>query len=168
MAASGRKRPSKRNNFLLQGGILAAASILVRLIGLIYRIPLTRIVGDEGMGYYSNAYEIYNLALLISSYSLPLAISKLVAARESRRQYKNSYRLFLCALIIALIVGGIAALIVFAGAGFFAEVFCSSPNSAIPLKVLAPTIFVFAIMGVLRGFFQGRKTMIPTSVTPVI
>lgn len=168
MAASGRKRPSKRNNFLLQGGILAAASILVRLIGLIYRIPLTRIVGDEGMGYYSNAYEIYNLALLISSYSLPLAISKLVAARESRRQYKNSYRLFLCALIIALIVGGIAALIVFAGAGFFAEVFCSSPNSAIPLKVLAPTIFVFAIMGVLRGFFQGKKTMIPTSVSQVI
>ncbi len=60
---------------LLQGSILAAASLIVRLIGLVYRIPLTRIVGDEAMGYYSTAFEFYNLALLLSSYSLPLAVS---------------------------------------------------------------------------------------------
>lgn len=168
MAASNQKKPTRKNNFLLQGGILAAASILVRVIGLIYRIPLTRIVGDEGMGYYSNAYEIYNIALLISSYSLPLAISKLVAARESKRQHRNSYRLFLCAMCVALAVGGLAAIIVFFGADFFAELLSKSPNSAIPLKILAPTIFVFSIMGVLRGFFQGKKTMIPTSISQVV
>ncbi|MBO5197320.1 MAG: polysaccharide biosynthesis protein [Lachnospiraceae bacterium] len=160
-------KPSGKNNFLLQGGILAAASLLVRFIGLLYRIPLTRIVGDEGMGYYSNAYEIYNLALLVSSYSLPIAISKLIAARESKKQYRTSYRLFLCAMVFAIVVGGIAALVVFFGANVFAEVFCKSPNSAIPLRILAPTIFVFSIMGVLRGLFQGKHTMIPTSISQV-
>ena len=79
----------KRNNFLVQGSILAIASIISRIIGLIYRVPLNAKIGDEGMGYYSHAYSIYNLGLIISSYSLPLAVSKLVAARSIKKEYKN-------------------------------------------------------------------------------
>ena len=67
--------------FLLQGTILAAASIISRIIGLVYRVPLTAIIGKTGNDFYGTAYEIYNIILLISSYSLPLAVSKLVAAR---------------------------------------------------------------------------------------
>ncbi|MGB8453731.1 MAG: polysaccharide biosynthesis protein [Anaerocolumna sp.] len=158
----------KSNNFLVQGSILAGASIIVRLIGLLYRIPLTNIIGDEGMGYYSSAFQIYNIALILSSYSLPLAVSKLVAARVVKKQHRNSYRIFLCAMCFAIIVGTIASLILYFGADFLASAIFESPRSAIPLKVLAPTIFVFAVMGVLRGYYQGKNTMLPTSISQIV
>ncbi len=159
---------NKSNNLLVQGSILAAASIIVRIIGVVYRIPLTYMIGDEGMGYYSYAFSIYNIALILSSYSLPLAVSKLIAARDTKKQYKNSYLVFLCALGFAVAAGTAFALILYFGADFFAAVISKQPAVAIPLRVLAPTILVFAIMGVLRGFFQGKKTMLPTSISQII
>lgn len=156
------------NNLLVQGGILATAAILVRFIGLLYRVPLDNIVGSEGMGIYSSAYHVYNIALLISSYSLPLAVSKLVASRTIKKQYKNSFRIFLTSLIIGAFVGLIASLIVYFGADFFAMKITNSLTIAIPLRVLSPTIFIFAIMGVLRGFFQGNNSMVQTSVSQII
>jgi stage V sporulation protein B len=158
----------KSNNFLVQGGILAAASIIVRLIGLLYRIPLTNIIGDEGMGYYSTAFSIYNIALILSSYSLPLAVSKLVSARTVMKQNRNSYRIFLCSMCFAIMVGTIASLMLYFGADFFASTVYNMPQSAIPLRILAPTIFVFAVMGVLRGYFQGKNTMLPTAVSQIL
>lgn len=83
-------RRSGKANYIVQGSILAAASIIVRIIGMLYRIPVTNIIGDVGNDYYSGAFEIYNIILLISSYSLPLAVSKLVAARVKLGQYKNA------------------------------------------------------------------------------
>ena len=120
------------------------------------------------MGYYIIAYDIYNIALILSSYSLPLAVSKLVAARETNRQYKNSYRVFTTTLIIALIVGLAAASVLFFGAESFSMLLNNTPNVALPLRVLAPTILVFSIMGVFRGFYQGKGTMIPTAISQVV
>ncbi len=159
---------SKKSDFLVQGSILAVASIIVRLIGLLYRLPLTNIIGDEGMGYYSQAFSIYNIALILSSYSLPLAVSKLVATRLANKEYKNSYRIFILSLGFAVVVGTLMSLIVFFGADFLATVIFKTPGSAIPLKILAPTIFVFAVMGVLRGYFQGKRTMVPTSISQIL
>ena len=82
-----KKTKSRSNNFLVQGAILAVAGILVRLIGLAYRVPLLRIIGSEGMGYYSTAYNLYAIILLLSSYSLPLAVSKMVSARTAKNEY---------------------------------------------------------------------------------
>lgn len=158
----------KKNNYLVQGSILAVSSILVRLIGLLYRIPLINIIGDEGMGYYSNAFSIYNIALIISSYSLPLAVSKLVAQRNIRKEYRNSYRIFLCSMVFAIIVGTITSVVIFFGSDFLASAIYNDPRCAIPLRVLAPTIFVFAVMGVLRGFYQGKNTMLPTAISQVL
>ena len=158
----------KKNSFYVQGSILAAASILTRIMGIAFRIPLTRIIGDEGIGAYSNAYEIYNLALLLSTYSIPIAVSKLVSARESKKEYINSYRVFLTAMGFAAVAGALASLVTFFGAEFFSMSLFKSESSAIPLKYLAPTIFVFAIMGVLRGYFQGKNTMLPTAVSQLL
>jgi stage V sporulation protein B len=158
----------KRNNFLVQGSILAAASIIGRIIGLLYRIPLTRIIGDEGMGYYSNAFNIYNIALILSSYSLPLAVSKMVAARVIKKEYRNSYRIFRCSMLFAFTTGSVATLTVFFGADFLAKTVYNNPLNAIPLRVLSFTILVFAIMGVLRGYFQGKNTMLPTSISQIL
>lgn len=158
---------NNKNKYLVQGTILAVSSIIVRFIGLLYRIPLTRIVGDTGMGYYTSAFEIYNLALILSSYSIPVAVSKLVSAREIKKEYKNSKRVFLTAMYIAAIVGGFTSLIIYFGAEVWASI-VKAPSIAIPLRILAPTIFVFAIMGVLRGLFQGKNTMLPTAISQVL
>lgn len=158
---------NKNNNFLIQGSILAITSLLVRIIGLLYRIPMQNIIGNEGTGIYSNTFDVYNIALILSSYSLPMAVSRLVAIRRANKEYRNSYRIFLCAMIFAVSTGFIATMIIFFGADLFASIY-DGQGIALPLRVLSPTIFVFAIMGVLRGFFQGKNTMIPTSISQLI
>ncbi len=160
-------KKEKRSDFLVQGSILAAASIIVRLIGLVYRIPMANILGEEGQGLYSIAYDIYNLALILSSYSLPLSVSKMIAAKNSNKEYKNAMKIFRCAFLFAVAAGGIMALLMFLFADVLAG-FYGSPNVAHPLRVLAPTIFVVAVLGVLRGFFQGKNTMLPTAVSQIM
>lgn len=157
-----RKRES---NFLVQGSILAVASIISRIIGLLYRIPLKSIIGDIGNDYYGTAMEIYSILLLISSYSLPVAVSKLVSARMAKGQRKNAYRIFKGALVFALVSGSIAALIVYFGAGFITTYIVNTPLSIFALKVLSPTLLVVALLGVIRGFFQGMGTMMPSAMS---
>ncbi len=146
---------------------MAAAGILVRLIGLAYRIPMTNVLGEEGIGVYSAAYQIYNIILLLSSYSLPLAVSKLVAAKLAMREYRNSFRVFSGAMAFAVTVGALACAVTFFGAEFFAENVLSMTEAAVAIRVLAPAIFFMAVLGVLRGFFQGRGTMIPTALSQI-
>ena len=162
-------RTSKKNgaNFLVQGSILAAASIISRIIGLVYRLPMTNIIGDTGNNYYSCAFEIYNIMLIISSYSLPLAVSKLVSARIAKGQRKQAYQVLKGSLLFALISGAIVALIVFFGAEFFTELL-KTPLSVFALKILAPVLVVVAVLGVLRGFFQGVGSMMPSAVSQII
>lgn len=160
-------KDSKLNNFIVQGGILAAAGILVRMLGLLKRIPLTYIIGDVGNSYYSAAYEIYNIVLTVSSYGIPLSVSKLVAARVSKGQYKNANKIFRCTLVFALIVGMTASSLVFIFAERLSGIM-NEPMSFMALRVLAPTLFVVAIMGVFRGYFQGTGTMVPTAFSQLI
>lgn len=155
-----------KSNFLVQGGILALAGLLSRLIGLVYRIPLNNVLGNEGIGYYSNAYSVYSIFLLISSTSLPVAVSKIVSGRMAKKEVFNAKRAFLGAMVFALFAGGLCTAIVFFGADFFANLW-KYPSMALALRVLAPTIFVVCVLGVLRGFFQGLGTMIPTALSQI-
>lgn len=156
----------KSDSFIVQGSILAIAGIVVRIIGLLYRIPLTNIIGEGGIGVYSTAYSVYNILLLISSYTLPLAVSRLVASRLALKQYINTRRIFICACFFALVSGGIMGIICFLGADSFAALM-NMPQAALAIKTLAPTIFIMAFLGVLRGYFQGHGTMIPTAQSQV-
>ncbi|EJZ70687.1 putative polysaccharide biosynthesis protein [Lachnoanaerobaculum sp. OBRC5-5] len=155
------------NNFLVQGAILAVAGILVRLIGLAYRVPLLRIIGADGMGYYSTAYNLYAIILLLSSYSLPLAVSKMVSVRILKNEYKNANKILKAALIYATIVGGLGFIVVFFGADFFASSLYQMPLAKYALQSLAPTIWIMAYLGVLRGYFQGHSTMVPTALSQI-
>lgn len=158
---------SKSTNFIVQGGILAIAGVIARLIGLIYRVPMQRTIGDAGMGYYSAAFQIYSLMLIISSYSLPVAVSKLIAGYTARDEYKNAKRIYNCSMLFACFTGGITCLIVFFCADFLAGLI-KLPKSAIALRILAPTLLVVAIMGVMRGFFQGNGSMVPTATSQLV
>lgn len=165
---SRRKTKGKReSNFVVQGSILAVAGIIVRLIGILYRVPMTNIIGDEGMGYYSTAFNVYNIMLILSSYSLPLAVSKMVSARMAKGQYRNAVRVLKAALVYATVVGGIACFITWNFADFFATTAFNTPFCVYALKTLAPTIWIMAYLGVLRGFFQGHGTMIPTAISQI-
>lgn len=157
----------KETNFLMQGTILGVAAIITKLIGLAYRIPLTNIMGAEGNGYYGVVFQVYSLALMLTSYSLPMAVSKLVSARVSTGQYKNAYRVFKGAMTFGLLSGGLVALIVYAGAGLISTNILKMDLSVYALRVIAPCILIVAVLGVLRGYFQGFGTMVPTALSQV-
>ncbi len=162
------KKQSSGKSFLVQGSILAIAGVITKIIGAVYRVPLVNIMGDTGMGYYGVAFQIYAIALTLTSYSLPLAVSKLVSARVAVGQYKNAYKVFRGALAFAIMAGGTAALIIFFGAGFIASEIMAMSLSSYALRVLAPCILVVALLGVFRGFFQGNGSMIPTAFSQVL
>ena len=164
---SNRQKKKKESNFVVQGSILAVASIVVRIIGIAYRIPMINIIGDEGMGYYGTAFNVYNIALLLSSYSLPLAVSKMVSARLAGKQYRNAARILRAALCYATIVGAFAAAVIWFGADFFAKDVFFMPYAAFALRTLAPTVWIMAYLGVFRGYFQGQGTMVPTAFSQV-
>lgn len=152
-----------KDNFIAQAGILAAAGIITRIIGLLYRSPLAAVIGELGLGYYQSAYNFYTMVLLVSSYSIPSAISKVIAQKLAVKEYRNAHRLFWCAMGYVLAVGLAASLFLFFGAGLLVK------EAAIPvLRTFAPTIFIYGILGVLRGYFQAHKSMAQTSISQII
>lgn len=142
---------------------MAAAGIISRIIGLLYRSPLHGVIGSLGLGYYQSAYNYYTIILLISSYSIPAAISKVIAGKLAVKEYRNAHRIFRCALAYVLVVGGIASLFLYFCAGLFV-----SPEAIPVLRTFAPTIFIYGILGVLRGYFQAHNSMTQTSVSQVL
>ena len=129
---------------------------------------MTDIIGDLGNSYYGSAYEVYSIMLIISSYSLPLAVSKLVSAQVAKGNKRMAYQVFKGAMLFAVISGTLFALLVYFGAGFFAETYLKTPNCIFALKVLAPALLIVAVLGVLRGFFQGLGTMMPSAISQIV
>lgn len=141
------------------------ASIISRIIGLIYRRPLGEVLGSVGLGYYGYASNLYSILLLISSYSIPMAVSKIVSERLALKQYRNAHKVFRGALFYAMLVGGATAVFTF----FFGKYLLPmNQQNAVPaLQVLAPTIFLSAVLGVFRGYFQAHQNMTPTSISQI-
>ncbi|WP_027205874.1 putative polysaccharide biosynthesis protein [Butyrivibrio fibrisolvens] len=150
------------NGILKQAGILAAAGIVVRIIGLLYKSPLTSIIGDEGNGYYNAAYNWYITALMIASYSIPSAISKVMSQKFALGQYKSAQKLFRCALVFVGISGTICGVLLMALSRFLV-----GEGGAYVLRVFGPTVLLYGPLGVLRGYFQANRTMVPTSISQI-
>lgn len=163
-----RVRSAQNDDFIAQGAILAVATVLTKVIGVIYRIPLANILGDAGNGFYGYAYQIYAMALMVSSLSLPTAVSKLVSAKLAAGQKRNSVRVFRCSMLFAVVVGFVVTAAVFFGADAISVYAMKSPLSVYALQMLAPGLFLVAIMAVIRGYFQGLGSMMPTAVSQII
>jgi len=158
-----------KNSFVKQAAILAAASLLVRLIGFFYRLPLTELVGDVGNAFYTSAYFIYAFAITITSGALPAAISKLVSERVALGKYNDAHEMFKTAMGIAAILGAVVALFMFLGSDWLTSFrFFNFPEAAYTVRALAPTVFVVALLAVFRGYFQGMNTMVPTAISQVV
>ena len=141
--------------------------MIVKIIGALYRIPLTNIIGDEGNGFLGYAYEIYAMALMLSSLVFRRSF-QLVSTKMAMHQPRNAFRIFKCAMMFALSVGAVEALAIFLGADMVAKNLMESPLSVYTLKVLAPALFIVAVLGVMRGYFQGMGTMVPTAISQVL
>lgn len=154
---------------IMHGGILAFAGIIVRIIGMLYRIPMVNIIGSEANGIYSAAFNVYNIMLVLSSYGLPMAVSKLVSGRLAEKRYRDAKKVFISSLTISVITGGTASLLLFFGADFLEKhLYVGYSGIAMPLRILAPTIFIVSMLGVFRGFYQGQGTTIPTAISQLI
>lgn len=158
---------SRDNSFIKGAAILGIAGIIVKILGAIYRIPLTNIIKAEGMGYYQTAYPFYTLMLTLSQAGFPVAIAKLVSERRAIGDYKGSYKVFKVALTGLIIGGTLSSVFVFFGSSYIVETLGNS-NAYYSLIALAPALLVVPIMSAFRGLFQGRKNMAPTAISQIV
>jgi len=160
---------TNKSSFVKQAAILATASVIVRIIGFTYRIPIINMVGDVGNALYTTAYAAYAFAIIISSGAMPAAISKLVSERVAVGRYRDAHEMFKNALVAVAILGATVGLIMALGANWFTSLrFYNYPGAVYAIRALAPTIFVVALLAVFRGYFQGMNTMMPTAFSQVI
>ena len=168
-------------SFVKMAAILAAAGILVRFIGFLYRVPLTNMIGDGGNGVYAAGYNVYNFFLIMSSAGLPVAISKMVSQRLAFEEYGNVKKVFRVSMIATGVLSFICSLIMVGVALFISYMWnnhwCFFENadsyklwydSIWCLYTLSPTIFIVGIMAVFRGYFQGFGTTVPTAMSQLI
>lgn len=159
-------RPHKKHYFLMQGSILAVSGILVRIIGLFYRIPMINIIGTKGNGYYTSAYSVYSLFLILSSYSFPIAISKIISQRLALGRFRDVKNVMKASFVVALFVGVFMFCLMFFGADFISQIY-RKPLLKFALRALAPTLFIMSFLGIFRGLFQGMGNMVPTAISQI-
>ncbi len=157
---------TQKNNLLRNASFLMIAALISKVIGLLYKSPLSEIVGEIGIGYYGLAQNAYLILLMIASFSIPQAVSKVIAERLAFKEYKNAQKFFRGALIYTMILSGASALFCLFGAKYMIP--SNQPGATLALQVLAPTIFLSGILGVYRGYFQAHSNMLPTSLSQII
>ena len=154
---------------ILKGAmILSIAVFISKLIGILYRIPLTGAIGDNGNGIFAPSYQVYMVMLTLSSVALPTAISKMVSERRAIGAYEDAHRVYKIAMIYSVLIGAILSIILWFGADSISTIFFNMPQAAMPMKALVPAIFLVAVMAVMRGYFQGMSSMTPTAVSQVV
>lgn len=158
----------KKNTFFGGAAILAVSSILVKLIGAVYRIPLGNILPDEVMADYNSAYNIYNFILTISTTGLPVALSKTISESNALGRKNQMRRIFWVAFFTFLIMGLASFFCMTLLAGPLSEVVLSNPKAVYCVIALAPSALCVCIMSAFRGFFQGQFNMMPTGISQVI
>ena len=156
-----------KQSFLGGAAILAAAVVIVKIIGAVYLIPLNNILGSEGKTYFRGAYNIYNVLMAFSVGGFPLAISKLTSEAQALGRENEKRRLFRTAMWLFLGLGLFGSLLMFFGASQLAA-FMNEPNSYWPIKALAPAVFCVCLLACMRGYTQGQGNMNPTAVSQVM
>ncbi len=156
-----------RQSFFQGALILTIAGLLSRVIGAISRIPLTRLIGSEGIGLFEMAYPVYGLMLVMSTAGIPVAISKLVAEKVAEGDRNGVQKVFRLALAILSISGFVFSLLLWFKARYLAENVLGDPRSYYSILAIAPAVFLVSVMSAFRGFFQGLQVMTPTAVSQV-
>lgn len=160
------EKNSRKKESFMQGVVtIMFSQILIKVLGLIYTLYLTNRegFGDAGNAIYASGYQIYALLLTISSIGVPNAISKLVSERLAVGDNKGANRIFKVALATFGIIGACGTMLLFFGAHTIAYNWIQIPESELTLIALSPAIFFVSISSVMRGYFNGRRTLKTTA-----
>lgn len=160
-------RTSKPNTFFGGAAILAVGILVVKLIGMFYKIPLLNIIGEQGSADFNNAYNIYSVLLTISTAGLPVAVSKLVSEADALGRRNQVRRTFRLALALFLILGVLSFLVMFLGSEQLAGLMNDS-MAAPGIRALAPAVICVGCLSAFRGYAQGHGSMTPTAVSQII
>ncbi|NLB91471.1 MAG: polysaccharide biosynthesis protein, partial [Clostridiales bacterium] len=155
---------------IMQGtAILAVVGIICKLIGVFFRIPLTKMVGDSGMAIYEAVYPTYSLLLTISSAGIPVAVSRMVSHCVNRNDPRNAKRIFQVALTSLAILGfaAMAIMVVFRGTLSW-WVKDGAGEATLGFVMIAPSVLIVCVMSAFRGFLQGQQKMAPTAMSQLI
>ncbi len=156
-----------KRSFAAGAATLAAAGVVVKIIGACYRIPMTNIIGDQGIALYQYAYPIYGTLLALSTAGIPAAVSKLVSEHISRGEPERAQRVFRVSLALLAIVGLISAAALFGFAPLVAA-WVGDPLACLPIRAISPALFFVAVLSAYRGYYQGQERMTPTAVTQIV
>ena len=166
-APSRRSGGQKQNTFFGGAAILAAGILIVKLIGMFYKIPLTNVIGAQGNTDFANAYNIYVVLLTISTAGLPVALSKLVSEANAQGRRNQVRRTFQLAMGMFLILGAVSFIIMYFKADWLAGMMHDT-KAVHGIKALAPAVVCVGCLAALRGYSQGHMNMTPTSVSQII
>ena len=147
--------------------VLGLAGVICKLVGVLYSIPLTWMIGTQGLGVYNAVFPAYNLLLTISSAGLPVAVSRLVARSLAKDDPSSAKNVFKTALILLTAVGSVATITMLAGSNLLA-VASDQPTSRIGFQVIAPCVLLVCMLSAFRGFMQGQQNMTPTAISQLI
>lgn len=163
-------KEKKSNSFVSNVIMLMISQVIIKLLGLVYRLAITNVkgFGDLGNGYYSAGYQVYAVLLILSSQGIPGAVSKLVSNKVAQGRYKEAHRIFKVSLLVFAIIGGLASLLLFLLSGFISTNILSVPDVKYVLWVLSPAIFFVCVSAVIRGYFAGLGTMKASSISQAL
>ncbi len=147
--------------------VLTISNLIIKAIGMLFKIPMNHIVGDQGMGYYSSAYTIYTFFYMISTAGLPVAISLLVSENRAIGRLKQVKKVFKLSIILFFIVGLVGTSVMFFGAKGFASLLKADPTYYCIIAI-APTLFFICLSSAIRGYFQGYQSMVPVAISQLI
>ncbi|MGN1478785.1 MAG: polysaccharide biosynthesis C-terminal domain-containing protein [Acutalibacteraceae bacterium] len=159
----------KQGQSMLNGAmILVVATVLVKLIGALYKIPLTALIGEVGRGYFNAAYEIYTPLYAISMAGLPVAVSKTVSQERALGHYRDVKVIMRTARRIFLLTGLVATVLLLAISYPYSKFVIKAPENVVSILAIAPSIFFCCCMSSYRGYYEGLSNMVPTAVSQVL
>lgn len=156
-----------KKTFVKGAAILGIVGLIVKIIGAFYRIPLTAIIGENGMGIYQIAYPIYTYLLVISTSGLPTAISKMVSEKVTMGDYRGAQRIFKVSFRILLLLGIVSTAVLWFGGDLIAGLL-GDHLAATAIRYIAPALFFVSAMSAYRGYFQGMQSMAPTAISQLV
>lgn len=157
---------NKKQSFVQGALILVVAALLVKFIGFFFKIPLTFLIHDDGMGLFNSAYQIYTIMFIIATAGFPTAISKMVAESLALNRRQEADRVFKVAICILAVIGVAGSLFLFFGAELISG-WIENTRSLQAIQAIAPAVLCVSFMAVFRGYFQGRQNMYPTAISEV-
>ena len=160
-------RSTKQNTFFGGAAILAVGIMVVKVIGMFYKIPLLNIIGEQGSADFGNAYNIYAVLLTISTAGLPVAVSKLVSEANATGRQNQVRRVFRLSLALFLTLGVLSFLIMSFGSAQLAGLM-NDDQAAPGIRALAPAVICVGCLSAFRGYAQGHGNMTPTAVSQII